>query len=80
MFKSKTIPGLLLAVATAFGSMNAPSDANAEEVYLIRGAMNVFSLGMNQMTDRLRARGVNAVSLSNGQWSGIVRAALHYIG
>jgi len=73
MFKTNTIYGLLLAVATAFGSMNIPSQVNAQEVYLIRGAMNIFSRGMNQMTDRLVARGVNAKSLSNGQWSGVAK-------
>jgi hypothetical protein len=73
MFKTKTIPGLLLAVATVFGTMNAPPEANAEEVYFIRGAMNVFSAGMNQMTKRLKSRGVNAKALSNGRWSGVAR-------
>ena len=73
MFKSKTIHGLLIAAATALGAINAPSIANAEEVFFIRGAMNIFSAGMNQMTDRLRSRGVNAKALSNGQWSGIAR-------
>jgi hypothetical protein len=73
MFKTKTIPGLLLAVATVFGTMNAPTEANAEEVFFIRGAMNVFSRGMDRMADQLRSRGVNTKSLSNGQWSGIAR-------
>lgn len=73
MFKSKTIPGLLLAVTTAFSAMNIPSAAQAEEVYFIRGAMNVFSAGMNQMASKLKARGVNARTMSNGQWSGVAR-------
>ncbi len=71
MFKSKLIPGLLLAAAVTIGSVNVPTQANAEEVYFIRGALNVFSRGMNQMTNRLKRMGVNAKSLSNGQWSGI---------
>ncbi len=73
MSNTKTIHGLLLAAATAFGTMNAPSAANAEEVYMIRGAMNVFSAGINQMTNKLKSRGVNARSMSNGQWSGVAR-------
>ncbi len=73
MFKSKTIAAMALVAATAFASMNAPKVANAEEVYLIRGALNVFSRGMDQMTSQLRARGVNARSMSNGEWSGVAR-------
>lgn len=73
MFKTGTIKGLALAAITALGTMSAPSSVNAEEVFFIRGAMNVFSAGMNQMTDRLRSQGVNAKSLSNGQWSGIAQ-------
>ncbi|MCP4070789.1 MAG: hypothetical protein GY742_03490 [Hyphomicrobiales bacterium] len=73
MFKYNTIPAMALAIASTFGVMSAPTEATAEEVYFIRGAMNVFSAGMNQMTDRLRSRGVNAKALSNGQWSGIAR-------
>lgn len=73
MFNSKTVYGLMIAAATTFGAISAPATANAEEVFLIRGAMNIFSAGMNQMTDKLRSRGVNAKSLSNGQWSGIAR-------
>ena len=73
MFKNKTIAGMLVAATTLIGSMNITSTAHAEEVFFIRGAMNVFSAGMNQMTDKLRSKGVNAKSLSNGQWSGIAR-------
>ena len=48
-----------------------PATASAEEVYFIRGFANVFSRGMDQMVSRLRARGVNARGLSNGQWRGV---------
>lgn len=73
MFKFNTVPAIALALATTFGVMSTPTKANAEEVFFIRGAMNIFSAGMNQMTDALRARGVNAKSLSNGQWKGVAR-------
>lgn len=65
------ITGVLLA-AFAFASTGMPAaEAQAEEVYFIRGFANVFSRGMDQMTAQLRSRGVNAKSLSNGQWSGV---------
>lgn len=70
---TRKLSAMAFAVSTALGAMAAPSVASAEEVYFIRGFLNVFSAGMNQMTDQLRARGVNARSLSNGQWSGIAR-------
>lgn len=73
MFKSKTFAGLLVAAITAVGASNISTQAKAEEVYLIRGALNVFSAGINQMTKRLKAQGVNARSMSNGQWSGVAR-------
>ena len=71
MAKSKSIWGMLLGAAITVSTVCAPGIANAAEVYFIRGFMNVFSAGMNQMTNKLRARGVNAKSLSNGQWSGV---------
>jgi len=59
------------AVASVAASMASIAPAQAEEVYFIRGFANVFSRGMDQMTATLRARGVNAKGLSNGQWSSV---------
>ena len=73
MFNSKTISGVLLAAATTLGSIGTIPVAKAEEVYFIRGAMNVFSAGMDQMTRRLKSRGVRVSSHSNGEWTGIAR-------
>lgn len=38
------------------------------KVYLMRGLANVFSLGMDTMADKLRARGINATVYEYGQW------------
>lgn len=65
--------GRLLGIGLFAVTLIAPVTANAAEVYFIRGFANVFSRGMDQMTAQLRARGVNAKSVSNGQWSGIAR-------
>jgi len=73
MFKTKTIQRLALAAVTAFGTISFSTVASAQEVFFIRGAMNVFSAGMNQMANKLRARGINAKALSNGQWSGVAQ-------
>ncbi|MEO0329928.1 MAG: hypothetical protein AAF217_15195 [Pseudomonadota bacterium] len=53
----------------AFVSLSAP--AKAEEVYMIRGFLNVFSDGMNQMTRQLKAKGIRARAISNGDWRNI---------
>lgn len=65
--------GRLLGMGIFAFALAAPATASAEEVYFIRGFMNVFSRGMDQMTAQLRGRGVNAKSLSNGQWGGVAR-------
>lgn len=67
--------GTMLACGLSAGiaAFSASTAANAEEIYMIRGALNVFSRGMDQMTDQLRARGCNARDLSNGQWRGVAR-------
>ncbi len=63
-FTKAALAAVILAGAAAM-------PAKAEEVYFIRGFMNVFSAGMDQMAAQLRARGVSAKSISNGEWSGI---------
>ena len=73
MIKSKTIAGLFVAAATTFGAVSAPTTANAEEIYFIRGAMDIFSAGMNQMTKRLKSKGLRATVHSNGAWSGLAQ-------
>ena len=73
MLKSKTIAGLFVAAATTLGAVSAPITANAEEIYFIRGAMDVFSAGMNQMTKRLKSKGLRATAHSNGAWSGLAQ-------
>lgn len=71
MFKPKSMRAAVLALAVASGAANLSTPAQAEEVYLIRGAFDVFSDGMNQMTRQLQGRGVNAKAYSNGAWSGL---------
>lgn len=67
MLKLKSLTAAVFALAAVAGSV----PANAEEVYLIRGAFDVFSDGMNQMTRQLQGRGVNAKAYSNGAWGGL---------
>lgn len=69
MLKSTT--ATLFALAVAATAIAAPKSASAEEVYVLRGAFDVFSAGMNQMTRKMQARGINAKAYSNGRWSGL---------
>lgn len=60
-----------LAVLALAASLFPSAPLVAEEVYLIRGGFNVFSLGMNDMADKLRARGINASAHGISAWPGI---------
>ena len=61
---------LILALAAGI-FVHSTALTKAEEVYMIRGFMNVFSDGMNQMTRQLNARGIRAKVISNGAWQEI---------
>lgn len=45
----------------------------AEEVYMIRGFADVFSAGMNQMTVRLKRKGIRVSAHSNGDWRSLTK-------
>ncbi len=57
--------------ATIASAVFIAAPSVAEEVYMIRGFMNVFSDGMNQMTRTLKSRGIRASVHSNGDWQGL---------
>ena len=71
MLNLKSIPASVFALAMSAATFAAPVSSQAEEVYVIRGAFNVFSAGMNQMAKAMQARGINARAYSNGAWSGL---------
>jgi len=48
----------------------APHTASAQ-VYLLRGLLNVFSLGMDRLTFELRRAGISAIVANHTQWPGI---------
>ena len=49
------------------------SAAQRGSVYLMRGFANVFSLGMDALNDKLKARGVNSHVLGDADWLTISR-------
>jgi alpha-beta hydrolase superfamily lysophospholipase len=79
--------GLLTAVfALAVGTMVAfgpnPGAAQAQpraHVYLLRGLMNVFSLGMDTLADELKRHGIDATVHNYAEWQTLAdRAAADY--
>ncbi|MBL4696856.1 MAG: hypothetical protein JKY77_08885 [Rhizobiaceae bacterium] len=67
---NSAIRNSVFAAVLAVTSLST-SPAVSEEVYMIRGFLNVFSDGINQMTRQLRARGIRANAISNGAWKNI---------
>ena len=63
----KRIVLLFVFLATA----GLPRSAESAEVYLIRGGFNVFSLGMNEMAEKLRSQGIRASAHGISAWRGI---------
>jgi hypothetical protein len=49
----------------------APAEPAAAHVYLIRGVLNIFSLGMDQMAATLQAQGINATVHNHMLWASI---------
>jgi hypothetical protein len=67
--------GLLLNVG-ATRAVAAPAPAH---VFLIRGVLNIFSLGMDQMASQLQAQGINATVHNHITWMSIAdEAAAEY--
>ncbi len=63
----KISPLFLVLFSFFLGVARSP----AEEVYFLRGGFNIFSLGMNDMAEELRAKGVNASAHPSGAWKRI---------
>jgi alpha-beta hydrolase superfamily lysophospholipase len=62
-------PGIKVA-AISTGS-SARLHSSSTHVYLFRGLLNVFSLGMDQLAAQLRAAGIAAVVANHSQWEGV---------
>jgi hypothetical protein len=62
--------GLLLAFATGPGSAEPRAHA-----YLLRGLMNIFSLGMDTLADELNRRGVYATVDNHADWQELADSA-----
>lgn len=61
------------AITVALRSTGSPArlHSSAAHVYLFRGLLNVFSLGMDDLAVQLRAAGIAAVVANHAQWRGV---------
>jgi len=73
---------LLLALPIGAGIANAaapPPSGAGTHVYLLRGVLNIFSLGLDQIAARLQAQGINATVANYLLWSSLAdEAAAEY--
>jgi Thioesterase domain len=71
---------VVLAIAIAFGPRPAAAGAASRaHVYVFRGLADVFSTGMDVLTDELNRRGVYATSHSHTDWKPLAdQAAANY--
>jgi pimeloyl-ACP methyl ester carboxylesterase len=71
---------LAVGIAVAFGaSPGAAQPQPRAHVYLLRGLFNVFSLGMDSLTEELKRRGVDATVHGYGEWQTLAdKAAANY--
>jgi pimeloyl-ACP methyl ester carboxylesterase len=68
----------LTMVTLPFGAMAATDDGKPSGkgiVYLIRGGLNIFSTGMDEIAEALRAEGVDARTLGQATWRNAAREA-----
>jgi hypothetical protein len=59
-------PGAKTASASA--ELSAKPRSSAPRVYLVRGFLNVFSLGMDSLADELRSVGISATVSNHASW------------
>ena len=73
-----TVCMLSAGMMLAFGTSSGMAQSRAH-VYLLRGLLNVFSLGMDTLAEELNARGVYATVDNHTSWQGLAdQAAARY--
>jgi hypothetical protein len=69
---------LVIGMVLAFGTDSGRAQSRAH-VYLLRGLMNIFSLGMDTLSEQLNRRGVYATVHGYGEWQTLAdRAAADF--
>jgi hypothetical protein len=70
---------LLSSIDTGTANAAAPAAASGAHVYLLRGVLNVFSLGLDDLAAKLRAQGIPVTITNYLYWSSLAdEAAAEY--
>ena len=64
-------PALSQALAVNPPAARAPVGNSGTHVYLLRGLMNIFSLGMDDLAQKINARGVRATVHNHSEWQSL---------
>ena len=72
------LAGRMVALAILAGGCAAPqigktTRVHAGQVFCLRGLLDVFSLGLNGLAERLRSKGIEATAVSGPSWRGLAR-------
>src|SRR5215467_4256613 len=67
---------LLLSHPALSQATTAPHATSKVHVYLVRGLMNVFSLGLDAIASKLQARGIQATVHNHLEWTALADAAI----
>jgi len=70
---------LLLCCPAVVSTANAAAPASGARVYLLRGVLNIFSLGLDQIAAKLQAQGIPVTVANFVSWSSLAdEAAAEY--
>jgi hypothetical protein len=70
---------ILLLLPIGAGTASAATSAPGTHVYLLRGVLNIFSLGLDTIAARLQAQGINVTIANYLSWSSLAdEAAAEY--
>jgi hypothetical protein len=70
---------LLIGASPVSAAPNSVSAASTAHVYLLRGVLNIFSLGLDDIAAQLRAQGIPVTVANFASWSSLAdEAALAY--
>jgi hypothetical protein len=70
-----TITLLLLCFPAVVSTANAAAPASGARVYLLRGVLNIFSLGLDQIAAKLQAQGIPVTVANFISWSSLAEEA-----
>jgi hypothetical protein len=66
---------LLVCLPFAASTANATAPATGARVYLLRGLMNIFSLGLDDIATKLQAQGIPVIVANFASWSSLAEDA-----